>query len=230
MPQTATSSRTASAAALPATLKDLRASKEFTEAYVSRSVKDELRANLIRRLQDQASGKNGDAIFPGIIGFEDTVVPQIINAILSRQNFILLGLRGQAKSRILRALTALLDPFAPYVAGSEIRDNPYRPISKYARDLIAERGDATPIAWMTRDDRYVEKLATPDVTVADLIGDLDPIKAARSGSDLSNELTMHYGLLAASQPRHLRRQRAAGPRRQNPGCAVQHHAGRRRAD
>jgi magnesium chelatase subunit I len=197
MPQPTTPSRTANAlpATLPATLHDLRASKQFTEAYVSRSVKDELRANLIRRLQDQSSGKNTNAIFPGIVGFDDTVVPQIINAILSRQNFILLGLRGQAKSRILRALTGLLDPVAPYVAGSEIRDNPYHPISKYARDLIAERGDTTPIAWMTRDDRYVEKLATPDVTVADLIGDLDPIKAARSGSDLSNELTMHYGLL-----------------------------------
>jgi magnesium chelatase subunit I len=197
MPQPTSPSRTTNAlpASLPATLHDLRASKQFTEAYVSRSVKDELRANLIRRLQDQSSGKNTDAIFPGIVGFDDTVVPQIINAILSRQNFILLGLRGQAKSRILRALTGLLDPVAPYVAGSEIRDNPYHPISKYARDLIAERGDTTPIAWMTRDDRYVEKLATPDVTVADLIGDLDPIKAARSGSDLSNELTMHYGLL-----------------------------------
>jgi magnesium chelatase subunit I len=191
MPQKTTPSNPA----LAATLGELRASKEFTEAYVGRSVKDELRANLIRRLQDQAAAKHAEAIFPGIVGFDDTVIPQIINAILSRQNFILLGLRGQAKSRILRALTELLDPVAPYVAGSEIRDNPYRPISKYARDLIAERGDATPIAWMTRGDRYVEKLATPDVTVADLIGDLDPIKAARSGADLSNELTMHYGLL-----------------------------------
>src|SRR5580693_3745520 len=182
---------TPSSPALPATLGELRTSKEFTEAAVCRSVKDELRANLIRRLQDQAAAKNAEPIFPGIIGFDDTVVPQIINAILSRQNFILLGLRGQAKSRILRALTNLLDPAAPYVAGSEIRDNPYRPISKYARDLIAERGDARPVAWMTRNDRYVEKLATPDVTVADLICDLDPIKAARSGADLSNELTMH---------------------------------------
>lgn len=181
--------------ALPATLGELCASKEFTEARVNRSVKDELRANLIQRLREQAAGKNSAPIFPGIIGYDDTVVPQIINAILSRQNFILLGLRGQAKSRILRALTELLDPVAPYVAGSEIRDNPYQPISKFARDLIAEQGDATPIAWMTREDRYVEKLATPDVTVADLIGDLDPIKAARSGADLSNELTMHYGLL-----------------------------------
>jgi magnesium chelatase subunit I len=193
MPQTIPQSTTA--AERPATLGALRASKLFSEAYVCRSVKDELRGNLIRRLQEQASGKNSAAIFPGIVGYDDTVVPQIVNAILSRQNFILLGLRGQAKSRILRALTELLDPATPYVAGSEIHDNPYRPISKYARDLIAERGDETPIAWMTRDERYVEKLATPDVTVADLIGDLDPIKAARSGSDLSNELTMHYGLL-----------------------------------
>ncbi|HEX6770564.1 MAG TPA: magnesium chelatase, partial [Acidobacteriaceae bacterium] len=137
--------------ALPATLGELRASKNFTEAYVSRSVKDEMRANLINRLQEQASGKNSSPIFSGIVGYDDTVVPQIVNAVLSRQNFILLGLRGQAKSRILRALTGLLDPVAPYVAGSEIRDNPYRPISKYARDLIAQCGDATPVAWMTRD-------------------------------------------------------------------------------
>src|SRR6201993_4809558 len=197
MPQTTTqtTSQSKMAATLPATFGDLRASKQFTEAYVSRSVKDELRANLIRHLQDQASARNSDPIFPGIIGFDDTVVPQIINAILSRQNFILLGLRGQAKSRILRALTALLDEQMPYVAGCEIRDNPYRPLCKRCRDLIAERGDATPIAWLTRDERYVEKLATPDVTVADLVGDLDPIKAARGGQDLSSELTMHYGLL-----------------------------------
>src|ERR1700754_388836 len=154
MPQTTTQTTSQSKIAgnLPATFGDLRASKQFTEAYVSRSVKDELRTNLIRCLQDQASAKNVEPIFPGIIGFDDTVVPQIINAILSRQNFILLGLRGQAKSRILRALTELLDPVAPYVAGSEIRDNPYHPISKYARDLIAERGEATPIAWMARED------------------------------------------------------------------------------
>jgi magnesium chelatase subunit I len=148
-----------------------------------------MRSNLIARLQA------GDSIFPGIVGYEDTVVPQIVNAILSRQNFILLGLRGQAKSRILRALTALLDEHLPYIAGCEIRDNPYRPLCKRCRDLVAKSGDSTPIAYLSRDDRYVEKLATPDVTVADLIGDLDPIKAARSGLDLSSELTMHYGLL-----------------------------------
>src|SRR5579871_5033866 len=175
---------------LPQTLGELRASKMFSPAQLNtRSIKDEMRSNLIARLQSR------ETIFPGIVGYEDTVVPQIVNAILSRQNFILLGLRGQAKSRILRALTALLDEQMPYIAGCEIRDNPYRPLCKRCRDLVAERGDATPIAYMSRDDRYVEKLATPDVTVADLIGDLDPIKAARGGHILSDELTIHYGML-----------------------------------
>jgi magnesium chelatase subunit I len=175
---------------LPSDLGGLRASQQFGETRLKyRSVKDELRENLICRLKTKGS------IFPGIVGYEDTVVPQIVNAVLSRQNFILLGLRGQAKSRILRGLTAILDELLPYVAGCEIRDNPYLPLCKRCRDLIAEKGDATPIAYLNRDDRYVEKLATPDVTVADLIGDLDPIKAARGGQDLSNELTMHYGLL-----------------------------------
>ncbi|MGC2161900.1 MAG: magnesium chelatase [Silvibacterium sp.] len=175
---------------LPQTLGELRAHKNFSEARISkRSVKDELRENLIARLRTR------ETIFPGIIGYEDTVVPQIVNAVLSRQNFILLGLRGQAKSRILRALTALLDEYTPYVAGCEIRDNPYHPLCKRCRDLVARLGDATPIAYLSPTDRYVEKLATPDVTIADLIGDIDPIKAARGGEDLSNELTMHYGLL-----------------------------------
>ena len=178
--------------ALPTTLGQLRSS-EFTPARVSRSVKDELRDNLIVRLRESAKSKA--SLFPGIVGFDDTVVPQIVNAVLSRHNFILLGLRGQAKSRILRALTTLLDPHVPYVAGSELRDDPYQPLSRFARNLIAEKGDATPIAWMTPMERYVEKLATPDVTVADLIGDVDPIKAARSGEELGSELTMHYGLL-----------------------------------
>ena len=175
---------------LPQTLGELQSSKEFYEARLKkRSVKDELRENLIARL------KAKQTIFPGIVGYEDTVVPQIVNAVLSKQNFILLGLRGQAKSRILRGLTELLDEQMPYVAGCEIRDNPYHPLCKRCRDLIAEKGAATPIAYLPRQDRYVEKLATPDVTVADLVGDLDPIKAARGGQDLSNELTMHYGLL-----------------------------------
>jgi magnesium chelatase subunit I len=173
---------------LPATLGALRSS-DYTPERLARSVKDELRENLICRLRTK------ETIFPGIVGFEDTVVPQIVNAILSRHNFILLGLRGQAKSRILRALTSLLDPHIPYVAGSEVRDNPYAPISKYSRDLITKLGEETPIAWLTPDDRFVEKLATPDVTVADLVGDIDPIKAARSNQDLGSELTMHYGLL-----------------------------------
>ena len=170
------------------TLGALRAS-EFTPQRLSRSVKDELRENLIAKLRAK------EALFPGIVGYQDTVVPQIVNAVLSRHNFILLGLRGQAKSRILRSLTTLLDPAIPYVAGAETRDNPYAPISKFARDLIAKMGDDTPIAWLTPDDRFVEKLATPDVTVADLVGDIDPIKAARSNQDLGSELTMHYGLL-----------------------------------
>src|SRR3954449_905772 len=147
------------------TLGDLRKS-----GYRSQPVKQEIRDNLVRKLQA------GETLFPGIIGYDETVVPQLVNAVLSRHNFILLGLRGQAKSRILRALTTLLDPHVPYVAGSEVRDNPYKPISKFSRDLIAKLGDETPIAWMTPEDRYVEKLATPDVTVADLVGDIDPIK------------------------------------------------------
>jgi magnesium chelatase subunit I len=179
-----------SSSRLPQTLAELQSSKEFYEARVhKRSVKDELRENLIARL------KSRQPIFPGIVGYEDTVVPQIVNAVLSKQNFILLGLRGQAKSRILRGLTELLDEQMPYIAGCEIRDNPYHPLCKRCRDLVASQGAATPIAWLPRKDRYVEKLATPDVTVADLVGDLDPIKAARGGQDLSNELTMHYGLL-----------------------------------
>jgi magnesium chelatase subunit I len=173
---------------LPKTLGALRAS-EFTPARLARSVKDELRENLIAKLRSK------EPLFPGIVGYEDTVVPQIVNAVLSKHNFILLGLRGQAKSRILRSLTTLLDPHCPYIAGSEVRDNPYAPISKFSRDLIAKMGDETPIAWLTPDERFVEKLATPDVTVADLVGDIDPIKAARSNQDLGSELTMHYGLL-----------------------------------
>ena len=175
---------------LPQTLGELRTSTRFPEACLkSRSIKDEMRSNLMARLQAR------ETLFPGIVGYEDSVIPQIVNAVLSRQNFILLGLRGQAKSRILRALTALLDEHCPYIAGCEIRDNPYLPLCKRCRDLIAEMGDATPIAYLAGDQRYVEKLATPDVTVADLIGDIDPIKAARGAKDLSSELTMHYGLL-----------------------------------
>jgi magnesium chelatase subunit I len=130
-----------------------------------------------------------------VIGYEETVMPQIVNALLSRHNFILLGLRGQAKSRILRALTILLDDEIPVVAGSEINDNPFAPVSKYAKSVLAEAGDDTPIGWVGRESRFVEKLATPDVTVADLIGDLDPIKAARGGHVMGDELTIHYGMV-----------------------------------
>jgi magnesium chelatase subunit I len=174
---------------LPDTLGTLRRSPYGKPDRAGRSVKDELRANLIGRLAC------GGPLFQGILGYDDTVVPQLVNAILSRHNFILLGLRGQAKSRILRSLTTLLDDWIPVVAGSEINDSPFRPVSKFARDLMAQAGDDTPIAWVGRDQRYVEKLATPDVTVADLIGDLDPIKAARGGHLLSDELTIHYGML-----------------------------------
>ncbi|MGD0599668.1 MAG: magnesium chelatase [Terriglobales bacterium] len=171
------------------TLGELRHSPFTAQRLASRRVKDELRENLMARLRE------GGTIFPGIVGYDDTVVPQIVNAILSRHNFILLGLRGQAKSRILRALTALLDPQMPYVAGCEIHDNPYVPICRRCRELVAKEADATPIAWLTPEHRYVEKLATPDVTIADLIGDIDPIKAARGGHELSSEFTVHYGLL-----------------------------------
>ena len=179
----------------PRTLGELRRSP-FSESILrTRRVKDELRDNLMARLREDGP------IFPGIVGYDDTVVPQVINAILSRHHFILLGLRGQAKSRMLRALTTLLDPAMPYLAGCEIHDNPYTPIcrSAAAGELVAECGDAAAIAYLTPEERcYVEKLATPDVTIADLIGDLDPIKAARGGHDFSSEFTVHYGLLPRS--------------------------------
>src|ERR671912_687303 len=168
----------------PGTLREL---KEFR--YQSRSVKDELRDNLIKKL------RAGEKLFPGIVGYDDTVIPQLINAILSRHNIILLGLRGQAKSRIIRLLTDLLDERIPIIAGSEVNDDPFRPISAYGRRMLAEHGDMTALDWIDRDARFVEKLATPDVTVADIIGDVDPIKAAKGGHLLSDELTIHYGLL-----------------------------------
>jgi magnesium chelatase subunit I len=173
------------------TLGELRASSFSETRLRSRRVKDEMRENLMTRLREYPDAP----IFPGIVGYDDTVIPQIVNAILSRHNFILLGLRGQAKSRILRALTTLLDPELPYIAGCEIHDNPYAPICRRCQELVAKQEEATPIAWLTADHRYVEKLATPDVTIADLIGDIDPIKAARGGHELSSEFTVHYGLL-----------------------------------
>jgi len=168
----------------PRTLGELKAA-----GYRRCSVKDEIRRNLITKL------RTGAPLFPDIVGFEDSVIPQIINALMARHNFILLGLRGQAKSRLLRELATLLDDEIPVLAGSEVNDDPLAPISAYGRGVICERGDDAPIAWANRDARYVEKLATPDVTIADLLGDVDPIKAARGGHLLSDELTIHYGLL-----------------------------------
>jgi magnesium chelatase subunit I len=173
----------------PRTIGELKNSRWAEAPLRGRTVREEIRTNLLKRLE------SGGPLFPGIVGYEDTIVPQIINALLARHHFILLGLRGQAKSRILRDLTTLLDERIPIIAGSEVNDDPFSPISKYARDLLDECGEATPIAWLRREQRYVEKLATPDVTIADLIGDVDPIKAARGGHLLSDELTMHFGLL-----------------------------------
>jgi magnesium chelatase subunit I len=174
---------------LPRTLGDLKNSPWAELPLRGRTVRDEIRTNLLARLAE------GGPLFPGIVGYEDTILPQIVNALLARHHFILLGLRGQAKSRILRELTGLLDERIPIVAGSEVNDDPFAPISKYARERLAECGEATAVAWLRRDQRYVEKLATPDVTIADIIGDVDPIKAARGGHLLSDELTMHFGLL-----------------------------------
>lgn len=169
---------------LPSTLKELRES-----GYKSRSIKDEIRANLIAKL------KSGEPVFEGILGYETTVFPEIERALLSRHNINFLGLRGQAKTRMARQLVSLLDEYMPAIAGSQIVDDPFNPISHYSRDLIAEKGDNTPIEWIHRDERYTEKLATPDVTVADLIGDADPIKAANLKLDYSDERVIHFGLI-----------------------------------
>lgn len=168
----------------PETLAGLKSS-----GWESRSVKNELRENLIEKL------RTGEKLFPGILGYEESVIPSIVNAVLSKHNFILLGLRGQAKSRILRQLSFLLDDEMPIIAGSEVNDDPFSPLSKYGRTQVDLHGDETKIDWVTREQRFVEKLATPDTTIADIIGDVDPIKAAKGGHLLSDELTMHFGLL-----------------------------------
>src|SRR6478672_5983930 len=167
----------------PATLGDLRAS-----GWESRPVKEEVRANAITRVAA------GETPVTGVLGFEDTVLPQLENALLAGHDVIFLGERGQAKTRMIRSLTALLDEWMPIVAGSEINDDPYHPVSHHARVLVAERGDDTPIDWVHRDRRFGEKLATPDTSIADLIGEVDPIKVAE-GRYLSDELTIHYGLV-----------------------------------
>ncbi|MDQ1412451.1 MAG: magnesium chelatase subunit, partial [Acidimicrobiaceae bacterium] len=169
--------------ARPATLGELRDS-----GWESVPVKEEVRRNAAARIAA------GEPIVPGVVGYEDTVLPQLENALLAGHDIIFLGERGQAKTRMIRALTTLLDEYLPIVAGSEILDDPYQPVSRHARDLVAERGDATPIAWVHRDTRFGEKLATPDTSIADLIGEVDPIKVAE-GRYLSDELTLHYGLV-----------------------------------
>ncbi|MCI0684826.1 MAG: sigma 54-interacting transcriptional regulator [Gemmataceae bacterium] len=170
----------------PRTLAELRAS-----GWQPIPVKDEMRKNLIRKLQ------KGEPLFDGIIGYDDTVLPQVQNAILSKHDMLFLGLRGQAKTRMLRQLTHMLDDAIPVIAGSEVNDNPLHPLSRYAKDVVAKHGDQTPIDWIGRDQRYHEKLATPDVTIADLIGEIDMIKHAE-GRYLSSELTMHFGLIPRS--------------------------------
>jgi len=157
--------------------------------WKSRPVKDEMRENLVAMLRDGAD------LFPGIVGYEKTVIPGLVNAILSRHDFILLGLRGQAKTRILRSLTGFLDERLPAIAGTETNDDPYHPVSRRGRKIVEEQGDGTPIAWLGREDRYKEKLATPDVTIADLIGDIDPIKAAALRLSYSDEEVIHYGII-----------------------------------
>jgi magnesium chelatase subunit I len=167
----------------PATLGELRQS-----GYKVQTVKEEMRRNLIEKM------RKGEDLFPGIMGYEESVIPQLENAILSGQDIIFLGERGQAKSRLIRSLVSLLDDHLPVVSGSEVNDDPFHPISKFARDLISEKGDSTPIEWISRERRYGEKLATPDITISDLIGEVDPIRVAE-GRYLSDELTIHYGLI-----------------------------------
>jgi magnesium chelatase subunit I len=168
----------------PTTLGELKSA-----GYRPRTVHEELRHNLLGKL------RNKESIFEGIIGYDETVIPQVVNALLARHNLILLGLRGQAKTRILRQLVNLLDDEIPVIAGTEVNDDPLKPISRYAKNLIDEKGDDTPIEWITREERYREKLATPDVSIADLIGDLDPIKAATHKLSFSHEEVINFGII-----------------------------------
>ena len=169
------------------TLGDLKKS-----GYKHRSVKEEVRENLLKKLHKKENS------FPGIVGYEDSVIPDTERALLSRHNILFLGLRGQAKTRMARQMINLLDEYIPFVAGSEINDDPSAPISKFSRELIRQKGDDTPIAWLHRNDRYSEKLATPDVSVADLIGDIDPIKAANMRLNFADEEVIHFGIIPKS--------------------------------
>lgn len=171
----------------PRTIGELRRS-----GYQVQSVKDEIRSNLIRKM------KNRETLFPGIIGYDDTVIPELVNALLSRHDIILLGLRGQAKTRLLRSLVGLLDNEIPVIKETPLNDHPFSPISRVAIDMVEQMGDNTEIAWLGRDERYGEKLATPDVTVADLIGDIDPIKAATQKLHYADERVMHFGVIPRS--------------------------------
>ena len=173
----------ATAQSLPTTLGALRAS-----GWKSEPIKEELRRNAVARIAA------GLPLFDGVLGYEDTVMPQLENALLAGHDVIFLGERGQAKTRMIRSLTGLLDEWMPIVAGSEINDDPYNVVSRHARELLEQHGDDLPIAWVHRSDRYGEKLATPDTSIADLIGEVDPIKVAE-GRYLSDELTIHYGLV-----------------------------------
>ncbi len=174
-------------------IKRINTIRELKESgYKPKNIKEELRANLIRKLQ------NKEETFSGIIGYEDSVIPDVERALLSKHNILFLGLRGQAKTRMARQMTELLDEYIPIITGSDINDDPFKPISKYARDLILEKGEDTPIEWMHRSQRYGEKLATPDVSVADLIGDIDPIKAANLRLSFADERVIHYGIIPKS--------------------------------
>jgi magnesium chelatase subunit I len=174
-------------------IKRINTIRELKESgYKAKSIKEEIRQNLIKKLEA------GDETFSGIIGYEDTVIPDVERALLSKHNILFLGLRGQAKTRMARQMTALLDDYIPVITGSDINDDPLNPLSKYAKDLIHEKGDDTPIEWMHRSQRYGEKLATPDVSVADLIGDIDPIKAANLRLSFADERVIHYGIIPKS--------------------------------
>ncbi|MEA2655891.1 MAG: magnesium chelatase subunit, partial [Chloroflexota bacterium] len=170
-------------AAAARTIAELRAT-----GHVRETVKQEMRRNLLVRL------RSGEPLLPGIVGYDETVLPQLANAVISGHDVILLGERGQAKSRIMRSLVGLLDPTVPAIAGCEVNDHPYAPICRRCLDLVAKNGDKVEVAWIESDTRYGEKLATPDISIADLIGEVDPIKVAE-GRYLADELTIHYGLL-----------------------------------
>jgi magnesium chelatase subunit I len=180
------------ASVLPTTLGELRKQYPSGQPPKIETVKEEMRRNLRTKLA------NREPLFPGIFGYDETVIPQIVNAILAQHDFLLLGLRGQAKTRLVRSLVTLLDEYVPYIEGSPVHDHPFDPISKFARELIAQAGDDTPIAHLHRSQRYQEKLATPDVTIADLIGDIDPVKAVARKLDFSDEEVIHYGIIPRS--------------------------------